>query len=175
MLLLGLLVALVLASRAGAVAALLATSAVLVRWGSPSLTAVAGDQAVLGPAIVVGSTAAAASAWLAAAAIVLAVPRLRRRPAAEPAPATRVRGEPLIARRPAVTGPTAGETLIVAGVLGVVAGAIAAGPTLPDGAVVRAAGVLAATVAALVLSRLPHPRALAVAAGAAALVLAALG
>jgi hypothetical protein len=58
-------------TRASALAIPLAATAVLVRWGSPSLSAVAGGQAVLGPALVVGSTAAALSAVAAAVAIVL--------------------------------------------------------------------------------------------------------
>ena len=62
-------------TRAGAVAALLAVLAVLVRWGGPSLSAVGGDQAVLGPAVLVGSVAAGASALLAALAIALLAPR----------------------------------------------------------------------------------------------------
>src|SRR5438128_1803905 len=48
--------------------------ATLLRWGSPSLTAVAGSQAVLGPGGLVGPVVAAASAWLAAAALVLVAP-----------------------------------------------------------------------------------------------------
>src|SRR5207247_2419053 len=40
-----------------------------------SLTAVAGSQAVLGPGGLVGPVVAAASAWLAAAALVLVAPR----------------------------------------------------------------------------------------------------
>ena len=61
----------VAATRAGAVAILSACAAVLVRWGSPSLGAVAGAQAVLGPAVVVGSATAAASTWLASLAVAL--------------------------------------------------------------------------------------------------------
>jgi hypothetical protein len=44
----------------------------LVRWGSPSLGAIAGAQAVLGPAGWTGSVASVGSAWLAAVALVLA-------------------------------------------------------------------------------------------------------
>ena len=62
-------------TRAGAVAAFLAALAVLVRWGGPALSAVGGDQAVLGPAVLVGSVAAGASALLAALAIALLAPR----------------------------------------------------------------------------------------------------
>ena len=75
LLLLGVLLAAVVATRLGAVASLVATVAVTVRWGGPSLAAVAGGQAVLGPAITLGSTAAALSAGLAAAALVLVAPR----------------------------------------------------------------------------------------------------
>ena len=44
------------------------------RWGSTSLDALAGAQAVLGPAGFVGPTAAAAGSWLAAVANVLSPP-----------------------------------------------------------------------------------------------------
>jgi hypothetical protein len=54
-----------------AVAALAATS---WRWGSSSLEAVAGAQAVLGPAGWVGPTLAAAGSWLGAVALVAATP-----------------------------------------------------------------------------------------------------
>lgn len=75
LLLLGALLAVVVATRLGAVASLVATVAVMVRWGGPSLAAVAGGQAVLGPAVTLGSTTAAMSALLAAAALVLVAPR----------------------------------------------------------------------------------------------------
>lgn len=55
-------------AAAAAGAALVAVS---WRWGSTSLEAIAGAQAVLGPAGVVGPTRAAVGAWLAAGAIVL--------------------------------------------------------------------------------------------------------
>ena len=138
--------AVVVASRAGAVASLLATGTALLRWGSPSLTAVAGGQAVLGPAILVGSTASAASAWLAAAALVTATPRLRGT-----------------------------DELVVAVVAGVSAGAVAAGPTLVDDPVVRIAGAVVAVAVAVVLGRLPYPRLLAAVLGVAALGLGAIG
>jgi uncharacterized protein (TIGR03382 family) len=59
-----------------AVAAALVLTALTVRarWGSGSLDAMAGAQAVLGPAVSVGPPAAAA-VWCAAAAVVLAGPR----------------------------------------------------------------------------------------------------
>lgn len=123
-----------------------------MRWGSPSLAAVAGGQAVLGPAIVVGSLASAASAWLAAAAIVVATPRLRDD-----------------------GGLGWADRLGVAAVAGIAAGAVAAGPTLVDEPVVRIAGVVVATGAALLAARLPHPRVLGAVLGAAGLALAVVG
>jgi hypothetical protein len=58
--------------RASGLAAAGALAAALVRWGSPALGAIAGAQAVLGPAGWTGSAAAVASAWLGAIALVLA-------------------------------------------------------------------------------------------------------
>lgn len=75
LLVLGALLALVATTRAGAVAALAAAAAVLVRWRGPSLDAVAGAQAVLGPAVALGVGAAAMSSALAALSIVLLAPR----------------------------------------------------------------------------------------------------
>ena len=77
-LLLGVLLGVAAGRVAAGVAAVLALGSVLLRWGSPSLEALAGAQAVLGPAGTVGTTAAAASAWCAAAALVLAAPRLEQ-------------------------------------------------------------------------------------------------
>src|SRR5436190_13971425 len=66
---------------ASALATAGALGATLVRWGSPSLEAIAGAQAVLGPAGWTGSNAAVAAAWLAGAALVLASrPRRRATP-----------------------------------------------------------------------------------------------
>ena len=56
--------------RSSGLAAAASLAAAMVRWGSPSLRAIAGAQAVLGPAGWTGSTAAVASAWLAAIALV---------------------------------------------------------------------------------------------------------
>jgi hypothetical protein len=63
--------------RAG-LAVALALVASSVRWGSPSLGAIAGAQAVLGPAGWTGSAAAVGSAWFAAAALVLAAAPIDR-------------------------------------------------------------------------------------------------
>jgi hypothetical protein len=64
--------------RASGLAAAAALAAALVRWGSPSLGAIAGAQAVLGPAGWTGSSAAVASAWLGAFALVFAAVPLDR-------------------------------------------------------------------------------------------------
>jgi hypothetical protein len=64
--------------RASGLAAAGALAAALVRWGSPALGAIAGAQAVLGPAGWTGSPAAVASAWLGALALLLAASSLDR-------------------------------------------------------------------------------------------------
>jgi hypothetical protein len=58
------------ADRAAFVTAGLAAVTVLGRWGTTSLAAMAGGQAVIGPAGVTGSATSVASVWLAAAALV---------------------------------------------------------------------------------------------------------
>jgi len=58
--------------RASGLAAAGALGAAMVRWGSPSLGAIAGAQAVLGPAAWTGSALTVASAVLGAVALVLA-------------------------------------------------------------------------------------------------------
>ncbi|MGI8984057.1 MAG: hypothetical protein ACR2HM_05935, partial [Acidimicrobiales bacterium] len=63
------LLSVLVAHPAAVGAVLLAGVAVLQRWGTPSLDAVAGAQSVLGAGGVVGPEAAAASAWFAAAAL----------------------------------------------------------------------------------------------------------
>jgi hypothetical protein len=55
-------------------AVLLAALSVLARWGTGSLAAVAGGQAVLGAAGIYGTAAAVGSAWYAALTVVLASP-----------------------------------------------------------------------------------------------------
>ncbi len=60
------------ARRTSALACAAALSAALVRWGSPGLGAIAGAQAVVGPAGWTGSNVAVASSWLAASALLLA-------------------------------------------------------------------------------------------------------
>ena len=65
------LLALAVGDGIAAVTVVAAITATVVRWGSSSLTAVAGAQAVLGPAGVTGGVLDAASSWLAAAAVAL--------------------------------------------------------------------------------------------------------
>ena len=69
-----LLLMLAAADVAPGVVASLAAAATVLRFGSSSLEALAGAQAVLGPGGVVGPTRAAASTWLAASALVLGAP-----------------------------------------------------------------------------------------------------
>lgn len=64
--------------RASALAAGGALGAALLRWGSGGLGAIAGAQAVLGPAGWTGSAAAVASSWFGAMALVLAAVSLDR-------------------------------------------------------------------------------------------------
>lgn len=64
----------VLATPVGVATVALVAWATALRWGSVWLVAVGGAQAVLGSAGVVGPAPAAASAWLAAGALVLGVP-----------------------------------------------------------------------------------------------------
>ncbi|MCU1484050.1 MAG: hypothetical protein JWN67_796 [Actinomycetia bacterium] len=71
---LAVLVAVVLGSPVGALTSVLAFLAACWRWGSGWLVAVVGAQAVLGPAGAVGPPSAALSSWLAAVALVVAVP-----------------------------------------------------------------------------------------------------
>jgi hypothetical protein len=59
-------------SSSSGVACGLGAAAAVVRFGSPDLGALAGDQSVLGAAGLVGPQLAAASSWCAASAVVLA-------------------------------------------------------------------------------------------------------
>ena len=138
-LVLGGLLAVVAASRLASVSAVVAAVAVQLRWGTASLSAVAGGQAVLGPAVALGSTRAAAAMALAALTVALLAPR------------------------PAV--------LAVA--VGVVAGAVAAGPEVPHDMGVRLAGAAAGTIVALAARWLPFRGPLALAAALLAVAAAA--
>lgn len=119
------------------------------RWGSTSLEAISGAQAVLGPAGTVGPTAAAVSAWLAAVAVVLVTPDLRARGDDGwwgRAPGARPRWVPSFASVPRAA------QLLGAAAVGATAAVLAAGPA-PGGAVwVRVLLTVVATVAALVVA-----------------------
>lgn len=127
------------------------------RWGSTSLEAIAGAQAVLGPAGTAGSVAAAASAWAAGAAVVLTVPDLRGRSGggwwAPPSGAGERASSSL------QPGPRAAQ-LLAAAAAGTTTAVIAAGPA-PGGAIwARVLTGLVATVAGLAVAglRRRHPR-----------------
>jgi hypothetical protein len=68
------LLALAAPELAPVIAAGLVAASVTLRFGSSSLTALAGAQAVLGPAGVVGPASATASGWLGALGLVVAAP-----------------------------------------------------------------------------------------------------
>jgi hypothetical protein len=74
-LLLGALLAVVAVDLLAGAGVALAAASVLVRWGSSSLGALAGDQAVIGAAGWTGPIALVLSSWCAAVAIVIATPR----------------------------------------------------------------------------------------------------
>ena len=81
LLLLGALLAVGLAERRSSLAALLATAAVAVRWGTTSAGTIAGAASTLGPGLRVGPPLAAAALGLAALALLLSglgAPRLPR-------------------------------------------------------------------------------------------------
>lgn len=150
------------------VPALLASS---WRWGSTSLDALAGAQAVLGPAGLVGPGRAAAASWLVAAALVLSSPAGRRRVAGT----LNAAGSPgiAVARFPLdiVTG-------LAAVAIGATAADVVAGPSLGGDWWVRVVATVVATGLALVVSKVRHTHeraidALAIAGGLAALVLVA--
>jgi hypothetical protein len=107
------------------------------RWGSTSLDALAGAQAVLGPAGTVGPGRAAAGAWLAAAALVLSAPA-----------AGRGAGTP--ARAVGVTG-------LVTVALGTAAAAVVAGPSLDGPWGIRVAATAVAIGLAFAVGRV-RPR-----------------
>lgn len=139
------------------------------RWGSTSLDALAGAQAVLGPAGWTGPAAAAASAWVAAVAVVLAAPRRRGWGVATE---VEVRGfHLLLADVPGVAAAVA---------TGATAAVVVAGPA-PGGAVwVRVLATVVATGLALVVAAWRTPRrgavidGIAIVAGLGALALAGL-
>lgn len=151
--LLGAALAVLAAGPLAALGAVLALAAVLVRWASPSLSALAGAQAVLGPAGNVGSAAAGASAWCAAVALALAVPA------------------------PGASWRSPARALVVAA-FGLSAGLVVAGPSVVQRPATRVLGavvglLLAGALAEQVSPRLRAPFAAAVGAAALALAVAA--
>ena len=122
-----------------AIAVVAALKATAWRWGSASLEHLAAAQSVLGPAGLVDPPSAAASAWLAAAGIVLATPTL---PAVAPA-ARWDRG----VRLAGVWLPRAAFAAAAA--------VVVAGPSARDGALVRGLGFAVALLVSTLLHRVP--------------------
>lgn len=156
---------LIAVSRLPAVAVVPALLASSWRFASTSLEALAGAQAVLGPAGLVGPVRGAAASWFAAAALVLCTPAwtgLRTGSTAAPARALRAIG---------------GVTGLTAAALGAAAAAVVAGPSLQGDWWVRVLGSVLAVALGLGVGRLREWRgspfdalALAAALAAAALV-----
>lgn len=162
------------------------------RWGSTSLDALAGAQAVLGPAGWTGPAAAVASSWLAALALVLALPGRLARPAIGVAgmggpPGAPDAPHPLrsVVRRQvgSMGGPGRAPdapNLVLAVATGAAVAAVVAGPA-PGGALwVRVVATTIATGLALVVGAWRTPRlgalidGIAIGAGLGALALAGL-
>lgn len=120
----------VVAWRPAAVAVVPALVASAWRWGSTSLDALAGAQAVLGPAALVGPTSAAVASVSAALAILVGVPG---RPLGEASPNRRPRGRLMVAVATGaavaavVAGPGVGGEIWVRVAVGAVASVGAAG------------------------------------------------
>ena len=126
------------------VCAALALAALAVRWGSTSLDAIAGAQAVLGAGGLVGPAAAVAAAWAAGAALVLAPRREWQTVAFGAASAVCVAG-------PSIAG--FGDAVVrVAGVTAGVGAALVLGRRVPAPARARAALGSAAAALALALA-----------------------
>jgi hypothetical protein len=142
--LLGLAAVDVLVAGLGAVVAL----AVLARWGTTSLPALAGLQSVVGPAGLRGSGVEAASSWLAAAALVVVAGALPRR---WPAVALGLTAA-LVVAGPAASRP-ADAAVRVGGAVAGAALATAVAGRLPTRLAYASAAVLAG--ASLVLAVLP--------------------
>lgn len=134
---------------ASALATAGALGAALVRWGSPSLGAIADAQVVLGPAGWTGSNAAVASAWLAGAALVLAS-RPRRRATGW---STALAAAPFaVAAADVVVGPSTGAAVLLRIAASAVALVLAVGVSRwrrgPDaGCVLAVAALVAAGLA----------------------------
>lgn len=129
-----LLVGVAATDRRAAGAALLAVAATAIRFRTASFDDLAGIQSVLGPAGTVGPTTAAASAWAAAAAVVLSA----RAPVA-PTPARGAGRSAAILRRLPAVAPALG--------CGLLAAALVAGPGPSDLRLRIGASVVAVVVA----------------------------
>jgi hypothetical protein len=125
------------------VAVALAAVAVTARWGSPDLAVVASGQSVLGPAGLLEPARAAASAWLAAAAVVVAWPG--RLPPLVPLPWGGA------ARRPAWSDPMAAD-LVGALAVGALAAAVVWGPDAQGAVLERVVATAAGAAAAFGLA-----------------------
>jgi hypothetical protein len=116
------------------------------RWGSTSLEALAGNQAVLGPAGWVGPRSAAMGAWLAAAALVLGLAPVASRHV--PAHVHSPRWADLLRPRP----------LVEVALAGVLAADVVAGPAPGGELAVRVGASIGLAVLALGVSRVRHRR-----------------
>ncbi len=126
-------------SRWSGLVALLATAAVAVRFASAGFDDLAGAQSVLGAAGAVGPPLAAASSWLAAGAVLLAV-----------------RG--VVPRSTEPPGPAVAHTWLVAVAGGALAAAIVAGPGVDDLWLRIASTIVATFVAVGVVAGDRRPR-----------------
>lgn len=123
--------------------------AVAGRWGAFSFSALAGGQAVVGPAGWSGTAAMVVSSWAAAAAVLLVCPRRPRRSGAA-------------AQSPARQGSGAGVPPAGALASGLVAAALVAGPAVGRATVsvvaLRAAASAIGTIVAVLVVRAVPPR-----------------
>jgi hypothetical protein len=160
---LAVVLAVLVAHPAAVGAVLLAGIAILGRWGTPSLDAVAGAQSVLGPGGFVGPQTAAASAWFAALALVLAAPRV-------------IGDDTEAGEKPGKTGRRLppGGALVASLALGAAAAAVA-GPALDTGGLLRLGATAGAALLATVVSSLRWPQVTAGLALVAGIVAATLG
>jgi hypothetical protein len=140
-----LLIGVAATDRRAAGAALLAVAATAIRFRTASFDDLAGIQSVLGPAGTVGPTTAAASAWAAAAAVVLSA---RTPVALTPAPGAG-RAAAILRRLPALAPALA---------CGLLAAALVAGPGPSDLRLRIGASVVAVVVALGVAVASSRPR-----------------
>lgn len=131
---------------ATALAAALALGAASWRWGSSSLEAWAGGQAVLGPAGWLEPPAAAAGAWLAAAALVLCAPVPGWRTVVGPLVGGGTLATVELPRRSVATA-------LASLAVGLAAADVVAGPSLSERPWVRIAGAVGGMAAAFVVQR----------------------